>query len=333
MGVFVPLQVFALLVALPWALAWFGRSAAWVEGRKRGWPPLFFFAGWCMAEGAALHYLVTPYGSNEEPLLNWPLLDDFTTILGFGGTLLGLVGWLVWWPRFLLPGWVQERLKAGDPVRTARPLAEVQHLMTKPQNLEPDFTPTIEQLSLPTTIRVKTARWWFGGLFCCLGALMMLSVLFGIPADAYSEPSGSLGVLRLLSIVGLPLTLWLAVYYLRGAVRPDHITLSSTGVRATSWGLVWDEIEEVEVKGDPTSHKGQVIVRPELVAFSRERENNKWLSGRPLRLGGLASDQPYLRFQPGTDIMPGTLAEIIRQLRDWRRVESDHQQDDGFTHD
>ena len=68
---------------------------------------------------------------------------DFLVVLGsvllFLAGPITLIGAYFWWPRFMLPGRIQERLRAGDPVKTAYPLPEVQHLMTKPQNQLPPW--------------------------------------------------------------------------------------------------------------------------------------------------------------------------------------------------
>lgn len=110
-----------------WWPAWSGKSTRWLEGRGWGWRPLV--------------WLTTLTMPTAERAPTWDA--DFLLVLGslllFVAGPATFIGAYFWWPRFMLPGWIRERLRAGDPAKTAYPLPEVQHLMTKAQNQLPPW--------------------------------------------------------------------------------------------------------------------------------------------------------------------------------------------------
>lgn len=128
------IQTLALLMLVCWAVPWSGKNPRWLTWRGRGWfAPLFFLAGFFFMQAIALAVLAFP-GANEAPVVDSDLLRATMALLVLIPVPITLVGMLFWWPRFMLPGWIRERLDAGDPARTPHPLPEVQHRMTKPQN-------------------------------------------------------------------------------------------------------------------------------------------------------------------------------------------------------
>jgi len=251
------------------------------------------------------------------------------------------IGAYFWWPRFMLPGWIRERLRAGDPVKTAYPLPEVQHLMTKPQNLPPAYfsshsggmsgpreagvqgrsllaQPEVSPKPpprLPQEFRVGVGRWWFGAVVGALAAVVCTCAVLGVPQEMFINQSGMMGVFRVLSAVGAPLGAFSVVYFARAALRPDHVTVSADGVSTRSWRLSFEEIEAVSVKGDPGSHQGQVELLVTDRAFAREGAGNRWFSGRPLGMGGMRATRPVIRLQPGTRAAPGEIAMLIEDLQ------------------
>lgn len=128
------IQIFALLMLVCWAVPWSGKNTRWLSWRGLGWlAPLFFLAGFFFMQAIALAMLAFP-GPDAPPMVDSDLLRITMALLVLIPVPIILVGMLLWWPRFMLPGWIKERLDAGDPARTAHPVPEVQHLMTKPQN-------------------------------------------------------------------------------------------------------------------------------------------------------------------------------------------------------
>lgn len=327
--VFFIFQGIALFSLAFFCWMWSGRNTAWLQGRGRGWSALIFGLGFTFFQGVALASLVFTAGTQDEPFVDSDLLRLFTVALWFLGSAWMLIGLTFGWPLFMLPGWIRERLRAGDPVQTAHPIPEVQHLMTKPQNkkllsstygashvpenpAQPSGQPPFE---LPMTFRIGTGGWWAGAVIAGISAAILTFALIGFPAQMFEGTGWRMGVFRILAVIGVPIAAFCTYYYVRGALHPEHVTISEDGVATRSWRLAWDEIQEVLVTGDPGSHKGQVQLRVNNDAFSREGANNRWFSGRPMRLGGAVSKQPVIKIQPGTQALPMHVAEGLEHMR------------------
>ena len=346
------MQFFALLCFFLWWKAWSGKSTSWVEGRGWGWKPLFFLFGGVFFQGQVLGGLVFPFGGSEY--VDSDVLRLLVVFMWFVACPVVLFGMFFWWPRFMLPGWVRERRRAGDPVKTAHPIPEVQHLMTKPQNTrllsswsgeagQPQPTapagqgakesvlsqprddsstggrePSGDRVGmpgLPVVFKVNTGGWWFGGIVGVISAVVLVAAVLGVPASVFEGSSGLMPLYRVLAVVGAPVAAVAGVYLLRGAARPEHVTVSAEAVSTRSWTLAWSEIEEIGVKGDPASNKGRVQLVVSDSAFAREGENNRWFSGRPLGMGGLVSKAPVIQLQPGLKTAPMHIAELIETVR------------------
>lgn len=343
------MQFFALLGFFMWWKSWSGKSTSWVEGRGWGWRPLFFLLVGVFFQGQVLAGLVFPFGGPE--LVDSDVLRLLLVFMWFVVCPVILFGMFFWWPRFMLPGWIRERRRAGDPVKTAHPIPEVQHLMTKPQNTrlvsswsEADGLgqrdgqgsaasslthpqqgtsarrePAVYQQThsagasglpeLPVVFKVGTGGWWFGGIVGVVSAVVLSAAVLGVPAAMFEGSSGLMPLYRTLAVVGAPLALVTGLYLLRGAVRPEHVTVSSDGVSTRSWRLAWDEIQGLGVKGDPASTKGRIQLAVSDSVFAREGENNRWFSGRPLGAGGMVSKEPAIQFQPGLKTAPVHVAD------------------------
>ena len=244
----------------------------------------------------------------------------------------------------MLPGWIRERLRAGDPVKTAHPIPEVQHLMTKPQNRrllssgheqgeQVGHQPGVAHRTgssgsgsgrlpqFPVVFKVGTGGWWFGGIVGVVSAVVLVAAVLGVPASLFEGSSGLMPLYRVLAVVGAPLAAVAGLYLLRGAARPEHVRVASDGLSTRSWQLGWDEIERVGVTGDPASQKGRVqLVVPESV-FAREGHNNRWFSGRPLGLGGMVNNEPIIQLQPGLKTTPLHVAELLEAARTARSTD------------
>ena len=313
------IQVMALLALLMWWPMWFGRGTGWVEGRRRGWPALLFLGAFLFFQGAVLGLLLT-----DEPgypkLIDSEVLRSVVAVLGLfsmvGGLFAVFVGTQFWWPRFLLPGWVRERLAAGDPVRTAEPLPEVQHLMTRRQNLPVRLEPSEQLLALPTVVRVRRTRWWVGAVLVGVALPWLTGALLGVPASVFDTTGPFTQSSRPVLLFLVPLAAYLLVFYGRAALFPEDLRITGEGVAARSWSVSWDEIDEVVVTGPRTSHKGVVFLRVSDAAWQREKAGNRWTSGSPLGLGGLLPSKGVLRVQPGTEIPPGQLGWLIQDAGD-----------------
>lgn len=325
------MQFLALLGFFMWWKGWSGKSTSWVEGRGWGWRPLFFLLVGVFFQGQVLAGLVFPFGGPE--FVDSDVLRLLLVFMWFVVCPVILLGMFFWWPRFMLPGWIRERRRAGDPVKTAHPIPEVQHLMTRPQNtrLASSWSETGGQLQpgqpdvqgaaasglpeLPVVFKVGTGGWWFGGIVGVVSAVVLSAAVLGVPAAMFEGSSGLMPLYRTLAVVGAPLALVTGLYLLRGAVRPEHVTVSSDGVSTRSWSLGWDEIQGLGIKGDPASNKGRIQLVVSDSVFAREGENNRWFSGRPLGAGGMVSKEPVIQLQPGLKAAPVHVAELIEALR------------------
>lgn len=361
------MQFFALLCVFLWWKSWSGKSTSWVEGRGWGWRPLFFLFGGVFLQGFVLAALVFPTAQGPEPV-DSDLLRLLLMFMWLVVCPVILFGMFFWWPRFMLPGWIRERRRAGDPVKTAHLIPEVQHLMTKPQNTrllsswsdagdqtqagesdqhdgqlaghtmlsraqpgsahgQPSSTRRKQgsadrqsagaggRPELPVVFKVGTGRWWFGGVVGVVSAVVLSAAVLGVPAAVFEGASGLMPVYRALAVVGAPLAAVAGVYMLRGALRPEHVTVSADGLWTRSWRLGWDEIESLAITGDPTSHKGRVRLQVPQAVFAREGEGNRWFSGRPLGMGGMVNKEPVILLQPGLKTAPLHVAELIETLR------------------
>lgn len=131
---YVIFQLIALGALAFWIRMWSGKQTSWLQGRRRGWSALLFLLCFTWCQAVALSLVAFEVGDQSSALVDSDLVRLLTAALWLIGTPVVLIGMLVGWPRFLLPSWIRERLNAGDPVNTAHPIPEVQHLMTKPQN-------------------------------------------------------------------------------------------------------------------------------------------------------------------------------------------------------
>lgn len=185
-----------------------------------------------------------------------------------------------WWaPRWVLPGWVKERLDAGDSARSAFPAAELVPLMRYEQN-RPDLVllPTEEQLELPTRLPVNRVRWGISAVVVFgLGVFCVFAVAGVVPMD-----DGPFAVMLLAVLPVAAVVLLLAgAYHVWGFVRPLDVVVAEEGVATRDWVLGWGEIQAVV----QSRTKLGLAVSEE--AFERVRGVNRWHSGRPLGLGGL----------------------------------------------
>lgn len=299
-------QALALFGLFMWWHWWSGRTTIWLHGRKRGWSCFLYLIVFSFFQGIALGVVALP-GAEETPPVDSAALRLVTVALMFLGPPISLLFTVLWAPRFILPGWIRERLAAGDPVRTAQPAPEVQHLMTKPQNA-PTPEPTVEQLQLPTQVKVGVGRWWFGAVVCAVCAV----VFVGAGLGGRIGPEALLYLpLAVAAVVG-------AVFFGRSALRPDHLNFTTTGIEARSWSLAWEEITGVQVSGDPGSHKGHVSL---LVSSSaHERIGDKPWSGssaHPTPPG--RPDEYRIELQPGTQAPPAQIADLVTSVLSSRR--------------
>lgn len=303
-------QGFALLGLVFWWLAWSGRSTAWLEGRKRGWPPMAWFLLFVFFQGLVFGGLGAGTAASG-PLVDSDAIFLLAALFWYMLTPLAVVAAFFWMPRFLLPGWLRERLKAGDPARSRWPVDEVAHLMTKRQNIRPVLEPTDQLLRLPVGVRVRTGRWWSGGLLLTVFSVVLWSGVLGVPNSLYEDQSSMMVLLRVGAVVAAPLGTLMTVYYFWAAVVPDHVRLDEHGVASRRFQIAWGELTGVEVRGDPEDRRTPVQIWVTEAAFAREGVNNRWFSGVPMGVGGLVARSPRLRLQPGLKLTAGQVAATI----------------------
>lgn len=177
-------------------------------------------------------------------------------------------------------------------------------------------------MDFPVTFQVGTSRWWTGAIISGIAAVILTCTLFGFPEWMFDPDSPRTGIWQTLSIIGAPIALFCTFYYGRAALRPDHATLTETGISTPSWELNWEEIQEVSVRGEKTAPDGQVQLWVIQDVFSRVGPKNRWCSGRPLRMGGLVSKIPVIQLQQGMKTRPDAIAETIERTRKYVRRRS-----------
>lgn len=274
--VFVLFQVFALLTMTPSLRRWSGKSVVWLEGRRfHGWQ---CFTWLCVS----MFWQMLAFGA----LVEITKLEAFYIFAGVAFFIVGpllFVFSYIWAPRFVLPRWVRERLAAGDEVRSAYPPIELRHLMSCPQNFpEREWMPRPGLFVLPSVLRVNLVRWWVGGLVATLAPVFMFSWVFGVPLPGIGVfgPEGYLW----LKVIMVPLMLVcfvVGLFFLRGAILPEHVELSERGVSTRAWTLEWGEIQEV------LAGPFQVVLEVDDPVADRWRRASRWTSGVPYGVGGL----------------------------------------------
>lgn len=160
-------------------------------------------------------------------------------------------------------------------------------------------------------VHVRRGRWWGSAAGAAVGAVIFLFALLGIPTALFDNPSIWMTLLYWFSWVGLPICLIGVAYMLRGALLPEHLRICDQGVSTRGWTVGWEEILDICVEGDPDRSEPQIMLRVTDVAHQREKRGNRWLSGRPLGLGGLPAGDPILRTQRGMELPPGELARLL----------------------
>lgn len=175
----------------------------------------------------------------------------------------------------------------------------------------------VERMELEV-VHVRRGRWWGAAAGAALGALIFLFALLGIPAALFDNPSIWMTLLYWFSWVGLPICLIGVAYMLRGALLPEHLRISDQGVSTRGWEVAWEEILDISVDGDPDRSEAQIVLRVTDGAHQREKRGNRWLSGRPLGLGGLPAVDPILRTQRGMELAPSELARLLENHPNYR---------------
>lgn len=167
----------------------------------------------------------------------------------------------------------------------------------------------------PEVVHVRRGQWWGSAAGAALGAAIFLFALLGIPAALFDNPSTWMTLLYWFSWAGLPVCAIGVAYMLRGALLPEHIRITDEGVSTRAWEIAWTEILDISVDGDPDRAEAQVVLHVTSEAHQREKYGNRWLSGRPLGLGGLPAIDPTLRTQRGMELAPGELASLLESHR------------------
>ncbi|MCO1337322.1 hypothetical protein BJH93_00180 [Kocuria polaris] len=287
------MQSFVLIFYVPFWFMWTGRRKSWLNNRGGGWHPLMWLGMGFWFQGAIIGVLL------GEVLLF--LFDSAAAqkgaFVGLAVIVLGLYltfsGGRV--PRSVLPAWIKERLAAGDPVRTADPLPEVQHLMTLPQN-RPDTSwhPTREQMSPPTRLPVNMWRWGATAFIGLATGLYLTSIVLNPWLGIHSlDDSGAVTVLTFITPLAAVLTLAAGTYYLYGFVRPQHVTVTEGGVSTPAWSVAWEDILGV------TKSRAHIVLDVTAEAARKHQRANRWHSGAPFSVGGLIRDDNGLALQMG----------------------------------
>lgn len=187
------------------------------------------------------------------------------------------------------------------------------------QSANESVKPPVE---LPAHFQIGTSRWWTGAVISGIAAVILAGALFGVPQRLFGPAGSQTGIWQTLAVVGVPIAAFCTFYYVRAALRPDHVTISQEGVSTPSWELTWDEIKEVSIKGEATAPDGQVQLWVTQDVFSRVGPRNRWCSGRPLRLGGMVSKIPVIQLQQGAIAPPKDIAETIELMRKFQKRRS-----------
>lgn len=286
--VFSIFQVFALLTMTPSLRRWSGKSVVWLEARRfHGWPCFTWLCVSMFWQMLAFSHL--------------GMLTDLDVFYLVAGATFFIVGPLlfvfsfVWAPRFVLPGWVRERLAAGDPVRSAYPPVELRPVMTFPQNFpEREWMPASARFVLPSVVRVNVLRWLVSGLVAVIAPVFLFSWIFRVPLPGIGVfgPEGLMW-LKVLMVPLLPVVFAAGLFFLRGALFPEHVRVTARGLSARSWVLEWGEVQEV------LAGPFQVVLRVDERVADRWRDASRWTSGIPYGFGGVRRKDPVVCFQSG----------------------------------
>lgn len=176
-------QLVALVPLTISALRWSGRWQGSLQGRRRGWPFYSLLALWAPLQGFAMIPLATEMEAPGDAQILLPLAMLLWILATYGLIFVAppvfLVLGFVWAPRFLLPGWVRERMRHGDPVTTKVPPPEVQPLLTHPRN-----QPLTEEQRLDKEVKEKyqvdVGGWVVGAVATSVCALVLLPIALGI---------------------------------------------------------------------------------------------------------------------------------------------------------
>lgn len=163
--------------------------------------------------------------------------------------------------------------------------------------------------------RVSLGFWWVAACMCVVFTVILACALLGVPKSFFDDQSPMLGFLRIVSVVGLPLSAYAAWFYLNGALRPQPVTLDEQGVATPAWTLTWDEVLQARVlpsEGE-LPHKQQLAFHVTDEAFRRVRSANSGHSGRPFSMGGLAAIRPIVRTQFGVNPMAAELLPVVEE--------------------
>lgn len=173
---------------------------------------------------------------------------------------------------------------------------------------------------MPITARVNRLSWWVAGIMSLVFTLVLVCAVLGVPPSLFGDPSPMLSYLRIGAIVGAPAGIYCCLYYLNGAIRPQHLTVDDDGVHTPRWHLAWDEIYSASAYPSPgeMSHKQQLLFAVTDEAFARVRRQNRWHSGRPFDMGGLLPMDQTIRCQYAMTPLPGAVALLVQQEVDER---------------
>lgn len=203
---------------------WSGRWQSSLQDRKRGWPFFRTLAAWVPLQGLGLIGLAI-----EADDAGW----DASNLLWFiSVSMIVLAPWpllvfgYLWAPRFLLPGWVRERLRHRDPVQTEDPPPEIQERLRHRRNQPPSEQELLEK-QIRKKHQVDVGGWVIGAAATSVTALVLLSAALGIgpaglevgqnapirPGAVTQVTSGNIWSFRIrYGAVGL-MSLALAVFY------------------------------------------------------------------------------------------------------------------------
>lgn len=160
---------------------------------------------------------------------------------------------------------------------------------------------------LPMWARVRRRRWVWSLFFGVVGTVFVPWVLIASAGGG----SAMLWVFRIAAFLMWPVALLLLVHAWHAVFRPRHITFDAERVWTRDWSLDWVDVEAVYLSPDNWRDEDMANVLPhkQTVIFEISLDDhaykigagNRWDSGVPFRLGGLAPINGLVVAQYDTD--------------------------------
>ena len=147
---------------------------------------------------------------------------------------------------------------------------------------------------LPFTVRMRRRRWFMSLVFGLFGCVLFPVIAFAPGGDG----SAMLVVFRVGALLVWPVAILVAVHAGQAILRPRHLHFDAERVWTRDWSLDWvdvldlrllpDNWRDSDVRDVPKHKQQLMIVISAATHAAKVGAGNRWDSGYPFGLGGLA---------------------------------------------